>query len=109
MVLPQRAVPNGESTIAVMRADSRKLVHTGLNKPSRMSIADKGALQFRKLWRSIVWRDIVVWVDNWWHAEFLGNRVKPTVCLNVIAIAVLHTTPLPLFLGHRSVRPSGPG
>ena len=27
MALPQAAVPSGESTIAVMRADSRKLVH----------------------------------------------------------------------------------
>ena len=36
--------PSGESTIAVMRADSRKLVHAGINKPSRLSIADQGAL-----------------------------------------------------------------
>ena len=34
MVLPQGGVPGGESTIAVMRADSRKLVHAGLTKPS---------------------------------------------------------------------------
>ena len=60
MALPQAAVPSGESTIAVMRADSRKPVHTGLTNPSRLSIADQGALQFRKLWRSIVRRDIVV-------------------------------------------------
>ena len=56
--------PQCESTIAVLRADSRKLVHTGLTKPSRWSIADHGALQFHKLCRSIVRRDIVVWVDN---------------------------------------------
>ena len=35
MALPQAAVPSGESTIAVMRADSRKLVHAGITKPSR--------------------------------------------------------------------------
>ena len=64
MALPQAAVPGGESTIVVMRAYNRKLVHAGLTKPSRLSIADQGALQFRKLWRSIVRRDIVVWVDN---------------------------------------------
>ena len=40
MALPQAAVPSGESTIAVMRADSRKVVHTGLTKPSRLSIAN---------------------------------------------------------------------
>ena len=83
MALPQAAVPSGESTIAVMRADSRKLVHAGLTKPSRLSIADQGALHFRKMWRSIVRRDIVVWVDNWWHAQFRANPVKPNVCLDV--------------------------
>ena len=35
MALPQAAVPSGESTIAFMRADSRKLFHAGLTKPSR--------------------------------------------------------------------------
>ena len=79
MVLPQAAVPSGESTIAVMRADGRKLVHAGLTKPSRLSIADQGALQFRKLWRSIVRRDIMVWVDNSWHAQFRANPVKANV------------------------------
>ena len=29
--------------------------------------------------------------------------MKPNVCLDVTAIAVLHTTPLPLFLGHPSL------
>ena len=104
MALPQAVVPSRESTIAVMRANSRKLVHDGLTKPSRLSIADQGALQFRKLWRSIVRCDIVVWVDNWWHAQFRANPVKPNVCLDVTAIAVLHTTPLPHFLGHPSLR-----
>ena len=47
-----------------------KLVHAGLTEPSRLSIVDLGGLQFRKLWRSIVCRDIMVWVDNWWHAQF---------------------------------------
>ena len=56
-----------------------------------------GPLQLRKMWRSIVRRDIVVWVDNWWHAQFRANPVKPIVCLDVTAIAVLHTTPLPFF------------
>ena len=104
MALPQAAVPNGESTIAIMRADSRKLVHASLTKPSRLSITDKGAWQFRKLWRSIVRRDIVMWVDNWWHAQFPANPVKPNVCLDVTAIAVLHTIPLPHFLRHPSLR-----
>ena len=104
MALPQGAVPSGDNTIAVMRADSRKLVHAGPTKPSRLSIVDQGALQFRKLWRSIVRRDIVVWVDNWWHAQFRANPVKPNVYLDVSAIAVLHTTPLPHFLGHPSLR-----
>ena len=103
MALPQAAVPGGKSTIALMRADSRKLVHAGLTKPSRLSIAEQGALLFRKLWRSIVRRDIVVWVDKWWHARFRANRVKPNVYLDVTAIVVLHTTPLPLFLGHPSL------
>ena len=66
--LPQAAIPSGESTIVVMRANSLKLVQAGLTKPSWLSIADQGALQFRKLWRSIVRHDIVVWVGNWWHA-----------------------------------------
>ena len=73
-------------------------MHVGLTKPSRMSIADQGALQFRELWRSIVRRYIVEWVDNWWHAQFRANLVKPNVCLDVTAIAVLHTTPFPFFL-----------
>ena len=102
MALPQMAVTSAESTIVVMRADSRKLVHASLTKPSRLSIANQGALQFRKLWRSIVRRDIVVWVDNPWHAQFRANPMKPNVCLDVTAIAVFYTTPLPLFLGHPS-------
>ena len=69
-----------------------------------MSIANQGALQFRKLWCSIVRRDIVVWVDNRWHAQFRANLVKPKVCLDVTAIAVVHTSPLPLFLGHPSLQ-----
>ena len=85
MALPQAAVPIGDSTIAVMRVASRKLGHARPTKPSRLSIADQGALQFRKLWRSIVRRDIVVWVDNWWHAQFQANPVKPNVCLDVTA------------------------
>ena len=93
MALPQAAIPSGESTIVVMRADNRKLVHAGLTKPSRLSIADHGALQFRIVWRSIVRRDIVVWVDNKWHAQVRANLVKPNVCLDFTAIAVLHTTP----------------
>ena len=104
MALPQGAVPSGESTIAVMRADSRKLVHAGLTKPSGMSIADQGALHFRQLWRSIDRCYIVVWVDNWWHAQFWANPMKPNVCLLFTAIAVLHTIPLPPFLGHPSVQ-----
>ena len=104
MALPQAAVPSGESTIAVMRADSRKLVLAGLTKPSRLSVADQGALQFRKLWHSIARRDIVVWLDNWWQSKLRANPVKPNVCLDVTAIAVLHTTPLPHFLGHPSLR-----
>ena len=48
MALPQAAVPSGESTIAVTPAHSRKLVHARLTKPYRLSIADQGALQFRK-------------------------------------------------------------
>ena len=64
MALPQGAVTSGESTIAVMRADCRKLVHAGLTKPSQMSIADQGAFQFHKLLRTIVRRDIEVAVDN---------------------------------------------
>ena len=47
MALPQAAVPSGENTIDLMRANSRKLVHSGLTKPSQMSIADPVALQFR--------------------------------------------------------------
>ena len=104
MALPQADVPNSESTIAAMRADSRKLVHASLTKPSRLSNADQGALQFQKLWRSIDRRDIVVWVDIWWHAKSRANPVKPDVCLAVTAMAVLHTTPLPHFLGHPSLR-----
>ena len=104
VALPEAAVPSGESNSAVMQADSRKLVHVGLTKPSRLSVADQGPLQFRKLWRSIVRRDVVVWLDNWWHAQFRANPVKPDTCLDVTAIAVLHTTPLPLFLGHPSVQ-----
>ena len=38
MALPQGAVPSGESSIAFMRVDSRKLVHASLSKPIRMSI-----------------------------------------------------------------------
>ena len=110
MALPQGAIPNAESTIAVMRAESRTLVHTGLTKPSRMSIADQGALQFCKMWRSTVTRDIVVWVDKWWHAQFRANPVKPNVCPDVTAIAVLHTTPpFPFSRSHELGRPSGPG
>ena len=33
------ALPQAASTTAVMQADSRKLVHAGLTKPSRLSIA----------------------------------------------------------------------
>ena len=76
MALPQATIRSSESTIVVMRADSLELVHVGLTKPSRLSIADQGALQFRKLWRSIVRRDIVVWVDNCWHAQLRANPVK---------------------------------
>ena len=102
--LPKGAVHSGESTIALMRADNRKPVHASLTKPSRLSIANKGPLQFRKLWRSIVRRDVVVWVDKWWHAQCRANPVKPNVCLDVTAMAVLHTTPLPLFLGQPSLQ-----
>ena len=40
----------------------------------------------------------------WWHAQFRANPMTPNVCLDVTAIAVLHTTPLPLFLGHPSLQ-----
>ena len=56
---PEAAVSSGESTFAIMQADSRKLVHTGLTKPSRLSIADEGALQLCKLRRSIV--RVILW------------------------------------------------
>ena len=46
----------------------------------------------------------MVWVDNWWHARFRANPVKPWACLDVTAIAVLHTTPLPLFLCQPSLQ-----
>ena len=64
IALPQAVLPSAESTIAVMLADRRKLVHAGLTKPLWLSIADHRALQYRKPWRSIVRRDIVVWVGN---------------------------------------------
>ena len=35
---------------------------------------------------------------------FRANPVKPNVCLDVTAIAVLHTTPLPPFLRHPSLQ-----
>ena len=44
-----------------------------------------------------------MWVDSWWHAQFRANPVKPNVCIDVTAIAVLHTTPLPHYLGHPSL------
>ena len=46
----------------------------------------------------------MVCVHNWWHAWFRANLVKPGVSLDVTAIAVLHTTCLPLFLGHPSLQ-----
>ena len=49
MALPQVAVPSGESTIGVLLPNSRKLVHGGLTKPSRLSLADRGALRLRIL------------------------------------------------------------
>ena len=49
-------------------------------------------------------RDIVVWVDTWWHAQFRANPLKPIVCLDVTAVTMLHTTALPLFLGHPSLQ-----
>ena len=98
MALPQSAVPSGDSAIVVLRAHGRMVVHASLTRPSRMSNEDHGALQLRKLWRSIVRRCIVVWVDNWWHAQIRANPVKPNVCRDVTARALLQTTPLPLFL-----------
>ena len=80
MALPQASVPSGESTIAVMQADSRKLVHTGPTKPSRLFLADRGALHFRKLLRSIVRPDIVVWVDNSSMPSF--GQSSQTQCLS---------------------------
>ena len=47
MALPHGAVPSGESTVAVMQAGNRRLVHASLTKPSPMSIADQGAFPFR--------------------------------------------------------------
>ena len=85
------------------RVNKRLRKTLDLTKPSQLSIADHRALQFRKLWRSIVRRDIVVRVDNWWHAQFRADSAKPNVCLDVAAMAVLHTTPLCLFLGHLSL------
>ena len=38
-----------------------------------------------------------------WHAQFRANLVKTNGCLDVTAIAVLHTTPLPHFLGNLSL------
>ena len=97
MELPQVAVPSGESTIDVMRANGRKLVHAGLTKPCRWAIAHQRALHFRKLWRSIVQRDIVVWVDKWWHAVFRANPVKRNVYLAA-----------PVSWSPESTRPTGP-
>ena len=99
MALPQGVASNGESTIVVMRANNRKLVHVRLIKPSPMSIAGQGASHFGKVRPSIITGCIVASVDNWWHAQFGHNPMKPDICLDVMAIVFLHATPLPLFLG----------
>ena len=85
-----------------MWAGRCKLVHAALTKPSRMSIANQGAWQLRKLWRSIVRRCTVVLLDNRWHALFRANPVKSSVYLHATAIALLLNTPLPLSLGQPS-------
>ena len=87
-----------------MRADSRKMVDASLTKPSRTSVAHEGELQLRELWRSIVRRHIVVWVDNFRHTQFRDLLMKTDVCLDITAIVVLHTTPILIFLGHRSLQ-----
>ena len=56
--------------------------------------------------RGVALSGVILWCGwtNGWHAQFRANPVKPKVCLDVTAIVVLHTTPLPLFLGHPSVQ-----
>ena len=104
MALPQGAASNGESTVVVMRANSCKLVHVRLTKPSPMSIAGQGASHFGKVRPSIITGCIVALVDNRWHAQFGSNPMKPNICQNVMAIVFLHTTPLALFLGDPSLQ-----
>ena len=60
--------------------------------------------------RGIAVPQIVAWHCSASYCGVGGQLVacpvsgQPNVCLDVTAIAVLHTTPLPLFLGHPSVQ-----
>ena len=56
------------------------------------------------MWCVIVRCHIVLWWDTLWHARFRANLVKTNVCLDVTAIAVLHTTALSLVIGHPSLQ-----
>lgn len=47
---------------------------------------------------------MVVWLDNWYRKRFGTDPLGNDMSLNVSVLAVLHTTALPNFSGHRSFK-----
>ena len=56
-----------------------------------------------RLWDSIKNRATVMWMDNWYHAQFTVHPTHADVSKNVTAIALLHIIDVRPFTGHRTL------
>lgn len=82
------------------RQSRRILGNTGAvarNMPTLRAAADEAAV---KLWVSMLGRQIVLWLDNWYRRRFSCDPQRNDMSLNVSAMAVLHITSIPLFPGY---------
>ena len=90
-------------SLSLNRRDRRQLSATGLLRhtlPSMRSQSDRAAA---RLWDSIKNHATVMWMDNWYHAQFTVHPTEPDVSKNVTVIALLHIIDVRPFTGHRTL------
>ena len=91
------------TSLSLNGRDRRQLSATGLVRhtlPSMRSQSDRAAA---RLWDSIKNHATVMWMDNWYHAQFTVHPTEPDVSKNVTVIALLHIIDVRPFTGHRTL------
>ena len=90
MALPvRRGHESSHLTQQLSRASRRQLGHSGTVVAELPPLRSQAASAARLLWNSLVGRDVVLWLDNWYWERFTTDVATPVRSQDVSVLAVL--------------------